>query len=122
MAQSVLADLRLRWTLGIALSDGYNALLLSRFGGRSAHESSVPVLSPEHPQRPVDKLCTELLCWRLATKKSSNGAVSSQVLLATMKAQQAVAIRFVGRRVSSLDVPFFYVRLGARRPHGRPLP
>jgi hypothetical protein len=28
-------------------------------------------------------------------------------ILATMKAQQAVAIRFVGRRVTTLDVPFF---------------
>jgi hypothetical protein len=29
-----------------------------------------------------------------------------------MKAQQAVAISFVGRRVTSFDVPFFYVRHG----------
>jgi hypothetical protein len=40
-------------------------------------------------------------------EKSSNGAVSSGVLLATMKAQQAVAIRFVGRRVTSLTCLFF---------------
>ncbi|MEO7009940.1 MAG: hypothetical protein ABI156_12405, partial [Caldimonas sp.] len=31
-------------------------------------------------------------------EKSSNGAVSSRVLVATMKSQQAVAKRFVGRR------------------------
>jgi len=40
-------------------------------------------------------------------KKSSNGAVSGKVLLATMKAQQAVAIRFVGRRVTSSTCLFF---------------
>jgi len=40
-------------------------------------------------------------------EKSSNDAVFSGVLLATMKAQQAVAIRFVGRRVTPFDVPFF---------------
>jgi len=40
-------------------------------------------------------------------KKSSNGAVSSAGLLATMKAQQAVAIRFVGRRVTISTCLFF---------------
>jgi hypothetical protein len=40
-------------------------------------------------------------------EKSSNGAVSSAVLLATMKAQQAVAIRFVGRRVNFSTCLFF---------------
>jgi len=40
-------------------------------------------------------------------EKSSNGAVSSGVLLATMKAQQAVAIRFVGRRVNLSTCLFF---------------
>jgi hypothetical protein len=40
-------------------------------------------------------------------KKSSPGAVFHGIVLATMKAQQAVAIRFVGRRVTTLDVPFF---------------
>src|SRR5436190_11900565 len=40
-------------------------------------------------------------------EKSSNGAVSSGVLLATMKAQQAVAIRFVGRRVTTSTCLFF---------------
>jgi TRAP-type mannitol/chloroaromatic compound transport system permease large subunit len=40
-------------------------------------------------------------------EKSSNGAVLRQVLVATMKAQQAVAIRFVGRRVGSLTCLFF---------------
>jgi hypothetical protein len=40
-------------------------------------------------------------------KKSSNDAVSSTVLLATMKAQQAVAIRFVGRRVTTWTCLFF---------------
>jgi len=39
--------------------------------------------------------------------KSSNGAVSGEVLLATMKAQQAVAIRFVGRRVNLSTCLFF---------------
>jgi len=46
----------------------------------------------------------------LATRngaKSSNGAVFGGVLLATMKAQQAVAIRFVGRRVTSSTCLFF---------------
>jgi hypothetical protein len=40
-------------------------------------------------------------------KKSSNGAVFRRVLLATMKAQQAVAIRFVGRRVTISTCLFF---------------
>jgi len=40
-------------------------------------------------------------------KKSSNGAVSSQGLLDTMKSQQAVAIRFVGRRVTHSTCLFF---------------
>jgi hypothetical protein len=40
-------------------------------------------------------------------EKSSIGAVSSRVVLTTMKAQQAVAIRFVGRRVSDLTCLFF---------------
>jgi hypothetical protein len=39
--------------------------------------------------------------------KSSIGAVFSEVLLATMKAQQAVAIRFVGRRVTLSTCLFF---------------
>jgi hypothetical protein len=39
--------------------------------------------------------------------KSSNGAVSREGLLATMKAQQAVAIRFCWKARLSLDVPFF---------------
>jgi len=39
--------------------------------------------------------------------KSSNGAVSSQGLLATMKAQQAVAKHFVGRRVNRSTCLFF---------------
>jgi hypothetical protein len=44
--------------------------------------------------------------------QSWGSAVFCQGLLATMKAQQAVAISFVGRRVTSFDVPFFYVRHG----------
>jgi hypothetical protein len=40
-------------------------------------------------------------------EKSSNGAVFRGVLLATMKAQQAVAIRFVGRRVTTSTCLFF---------------
>jgi hypothetical protein len=39
--------------------------------------------------------------------KSSIGAAFRGVLLATMKAQQAVAIRFVGRRVISWTCLFF---------------
>jgi hypothetical protein len=39
--------------------------------------------------------------------KSSNGAVSSLGLLATMKAQQAVAKHFVGRRVNRSTCLFF---------------
>jgi len=45
-------------------------------------------------------------------RKSSKHAVSGGGLFATMKAQQAVAIRFVGRRARTLGVPFFYVRHG----------
>jgi hypothetical protein len=40
-------------------------------------------------------------------EKSSTGAVSREVLLATMKSQQAVAIRFVGRRVNVSTCLFF---------------
>ncbi|MEQ1804227.1 MAG: hypothetical protein ABL900_02535 [Burkholderiaceae bacterium] len=40
-------------------------------------------------------------------EKSSIGAVFRPVLVATMKAQQAVAIRFVGRRVGFLTCLFF---------------
>jgi len=43
-------------------------------------------------------------------EKSSKDAVSSAVLLATMKAQQAVAIRFVGRRVITSTCLFFSFR------------
>jgi hypothetical protein len=48
-------------------------------------------------------------------EKSSIGAVSSRVLLATMKAQQAVAIRFVGRRVTTSTCLFFgFTLIGSR--------
>jgi hypothetical protein len=40
-------------------------------------------------------------------EKSSIGAVSREVLLATMKAQQEVARRFVGRRVNLSTCLFF---------------
>jgi len=40
-------------------------------------------------------------------EKSSKGAVFGVVLVATMKAQQAVAIRFVGRRVGHSTCLFF---------------
>jgi hypothetical protein len=39
--------------------------------------------------------------------KSSNGAVCSRPILNTMKSQQAVAIRFVGRRVIDSTCLFF---------------
>jgi hypothetical protein len=39
--------------------------------------------------------------------KSSNGAVSSRGVLATMKSQQAVAKHFVGRRVNRSTCLFF---------------
>jgi hypothetical protein len=39
--------------------------------------------------------------------KSSNGAVCSRPLLTTMKSQQAVANRFVGRRVNRSTCLFF---------------
>jgi hypothetical protein len=39
--------------------------------------------------------------------KSSNDAASRGVHLATMVAQQAVAKRSVGRRVTHFDAPFF---------------
>jgi hypothetical protein len=47
-------------------------------------------------------------------QKSSNGAVFSGVLLATMKAQQAVAKRFVGRRVNLSTCLFFSFSKGLR--------
>jgi hypothetical protein len=40
-------------------------------------------------------------------RKSSNDAGSGAIVLATMNAQQAVAKRSVGRRVTTLDAPFF---------------
>ena len=50
----------------------------------------------------------EISCWRPATsEKSSIGAACGRALLATMKSQQAVAIRFVGRRVSHSTCLFF---------------
>jgi hypothetical protein len=49
-------------------------------------------------------------------EKSSNGAVFRRVLLATMKAQQAVAIRFVGRRVTTSTCLFF---CAGRGPSGK---
>ena len=64
-------------------------------------------LSPGGPQAFVDKLLIIFLLDTCNDEKSSNGAVSSRPLLTTMKAQQAVAIRFVGRRVIDFDVPFF---------------
>jgi hypothetical protein len=45
-------------------------------------------------------------------RKSSNGAGSRQILLATMGTQQAVAKRSVGRRVKHFDAPFFYFGFG----------
>ncbi|HPP82894.1 MAG TPA: hypothetical protein PLZ50_04920 [Rubrivivax sp.] len=42
-------------------------------------------------------------------QKSSIGAGSRPIVLATMGAQQAVAKRSVGRRVTPLDAPFFYL-------------
>src|SRR5690606_834908 len=47
-------------------------------------------------------------------RKSSNGAVFGRVLLATMKAQQAVAIRFVGRRVTLSTCLFFSLSAALR--------
>ena len=49
-------------------------------------------------------------------EKSSNGAVSSRVLLATMKSQQAVAIRFVGRRVIRSTCLFFILSTAHSAP------
>jgi hypothetical protein len=40
-------------------------------------------------------------------RKSSNDAASGAIHLATMVAQQAVAKRSVGRRVTLFDAPFF---------------
>jgi hypothetical protein len=60
------------------------------------------------PATPVDKL---LIISLLVPRNDASEAfppVSGRVLLATMEAQQAVAIRFVGRRVTHFDVPFFY--------------
>jgi hypothetical protein len=44
--------------------------------------------------------------------KSSKDAASGGVQLATMVAQQAVAKRSVGRRVTHLDAPFFWFGFG----------
>jgi hypothetical protein len=55
----------------------------------------------------VDKLLMVSALVSRNEKKSSRDGVCHEDVLATMKAQQAVAIRFVGRRVTTLDVPFF---------------
>jgi hypothetical protein len=44
---------------------------------------------------------------RCNERESSNDAGSQPVVLTTMKSQQAVAKRSVGRRVSHFDAPFF---------------
>jgi hypothetical protein len=64
-------------------------------------------LSPNRPHPFVDNLLMSFLLVGCNEQKSSSGAVSRQVLLATMKAQQAVAIRFVGRRVIRSTCLFF---------------
>jgi len=51
---------------------------------------------------------------RCNDQKCSKGAVFSEVLLATMKAQQAVAKRFVGRRVNLSTCLFFSYSTGLR--------
>jgi hypothetical protein len=50
-------------------------------------------------------------------EKSSTGAALRRVLLATMKSQQAVAIRFVGRRVIRSTCLFFSFSTALPRLH-----
>jgi hypothetical protein len=57
--------------------------------------------------QPVDKLLTVFLLATRNGRKTSIGAGSSRVLLATMNAQQAVAKRSVGRRVNISTCLFF---------------
>jgi hypothetical protein len=49
-------------------------------------------------------------------RKTSTGAASSPILLTTMKAQQAVAKRSVGRRVNHSTCLFFAYRRAASQP------
>jgi hypothetical protein len=63
----------------------------------------------------VDKLLKHFLLASGNGRDARIHAVSRPGLLATMKAQQAVAIRFVGRRVTTFDVPFFCLRHGPVR-------
>jgi hypothetical protein len=66
-----------------------------------------PALIPRCSQNPVDNLLIKTMLAGRNGRESRLGAVSSGGLFATMEAQQAVAISFVGRRVTTLDVPFF---------------
>jgi hypothetical protein len=62
------------------------------------------------------KICGQLsLSETRNGRKSSIGAGSRPIVLATMDFQQAVAKRSVGRRVNHLDAPFFWFRHGALR-------
>jgi hypothetical protein len=64
-------------------------------------------LSPGRPQVFVDKLWMNFMLATRNGNKSSAGAVCSPVVLTTMKSQQAVANRFVGRRVNRSTCLFF---------------
>jgi hypothetical protein len=76
-------------------------------------KQAVSQLSPADPQHYVDNVLISLMLAGRNGRKCSNGAVSSRGLLATMEAQQAVAIRFVGRRVTVSTCLFFAFRRAA---------
>jgi hypothetical protein len=54
-------------------------------------------------------------------RKSSTGAGSRKIVLDRMNAQQAVAKRSVGRRVTLLDAPFFCALSSDVGPAAEPL-
>jgi hypothetical protein len=76
------------------------------FSCAKAEKRSPQDLGQESVQA-VEKLWTSFVLDRCNGWKSSNDAASGSVQLATMVAQQAVAKRSVGRRVTLLDAPFF---------------
>jgi hypothetical protein len=66
--------------------------------------------------QPVNKLWIKSMLAGRNDGQSGRAAVSSEGLLATMEAQQAVAIPFVGRRVTVSTCLFFSFSTALRAP------
>src|SRR6218665_1141739 len=97
----------------IQLSQAARLLLLA--DARSRGPANYPQATHKHLWINCGRILLLVTC---NDAQSSNGAVFSGVLLATMKPQQAVAIRFVGRRVKASTCLFFVQRTGnSPSPH-----